>query len=221
MTDPAPRPALSRRQWLIRVGGIFVLLAAGAIIAGVLVSKEQEEKKDSRNPTRPNTFNTMSDESKTPVTAVNQPMVDPSYPYQNLPDPKAVPIKSNVVPVDKAQTVDDLGPNATFFGTLYARGWYAVGEASNVAVCYPSNGKEVVEMVTGPACTIVVLTRAYFNPYTIRQTMNVTTRKIVVGNPITPPRLQAAKGMPRYFNGTAKAQRHSADVFIEVVPEGW
>lgn len=33
-------------------------------------------------------------------------------------------------------------------------------------------------MVTGPACTVVVLTRGSQNGYTIRQVMNVTTLKV-------------------------------------------
>lgn len=39
-------------------------------------------------------------------------------------------------------------------------------------------GQDVVKMVTGPACTVVVLTRGSQNGYTIRQVMNVTTLKV-------------------------------------------
>lgn len=53
-------------------------------------------------------------------------------------------------------------------------------------------GQDVVKMVTGPACTVVVLTRGSQNGYTIRQVMNVTTLKVcpasrLLTDPTEPP----------------------------------
>jgi hypothetical protein len=220
MANAAPPAPVNRRQWLIRLAGAFTFLAiAAAIIAGVLVSKaKEEEARDARNPTRPNTYNVMNDKSLPPVQAKVTPSVDPDYPYQSIPsgDNKAtgtfgqtiVPGAGVAIPtgaaggaVDKALAVDNLGPNSTFFGRIYARGWNEVAQAQGVGVCYPANAAEVVEMVMSPACTVIVLTRSYRNPYTITQTMNITSRKIVVGNPLQPPRFMAKKGVHRYFDG--------------------
>lgn len=227
MATAPPAPASpNRRRWLIRLAGAFSFLAiAAAIIAGVLVSKEKEqEARDTRNPTRPNTYNVMNDQSLPPVQAKAIPSIDPNYPYQNTPsgDGKASgTFGQNIVPgagagvaiptgpaggvvggaVDKALSVDNLGPNSTFFGRIYARGWNEIAQAQGVGVCYPANAAEVVDMVMSPGCTIIVLTRSYRNPYKIMQTMNITSRKIVVGNPLQPPRFLGGPGLHRYFDG--------------------
>jgi hypothetical protein len=229
---PSSSPS-SRRQWLIRLAGAFIFLAvAAAIIAGVLVSKAKEEReaRDTRNPTRPNTYNVMNDKSLPPVQAKAIPSIDADYPYQNRPKDTVVnttakPAQGTIggvhlpgiaVPTgaaggasDKALTVDNLGPNSTFFGRIYARGWNEVAQAQGVGICYPANAAEVVEMVMSPACTIVVLTRSYRNPYVITQTMNITTRKIVVGSPLQPPRFMAKKGLHRYFDGEYHTRGHT------------
>jgi len=52
-------------------------------------------------------------------------------------------------------------------------------------VCYPANGRELVTMASGPGCSVVVLTRGMANPYLIRQTIVISTPKVIIGsNPV-------------------------------------
>jgi len=75
-------------------------------------------------------------------------------------------------------------------GSISSLGWDRLG-GGNI-ICYPKNGTEVVSMTDGKSpCTVIVLTRSSTDPYNIRQTMNITTTKIFVGNPIDLPALNA------------------------------
>lgn len=49
--------------------------------------------------------------------------------------------------------------------------------------------------------TVCVCSNA--DPYKIRQVMNVTATKILVGNPVNPPQFVGAPGVERFFTGTS------------------
>jgi len=66
--------------------------------------------------------------------------------------------------------------------------------------CYPTDGAAVVEAVQGSDCTVIMLTRNYFDPYIIKTPMVVAAPKIIMGNPLTLPALQPAK-TERLFHG--------------------
>jgi len=83
-------------------------------------------------------------------------------------------------------------------GSVSSLGWGRLG-AGNI-ICYPKNGTEVVSMSDGKSpCTVIVLTRSSTEPYNIRQTINITTTKIFVGNPIDLPALNATNKIQRLF----------------------
>jgi hypothetical protein len=83
-------------------------------------------------------------------------------------------------------------------GSLSSLGWGRLG-AGNI-ICYPKNGTEVVSMTDGKSpCTVIVLTRSSTEPYNIRQTINITSTKIIVGNPIDLPALNASNKIERLF----------------------
>ncbi len=78
-------------------------------------------------------------------------------------------------------------------------GWRGIG-GSNAVICYPINGTEVVDMTDGKSpCTVIMLTRSGTDPYNIRKIMNITTTKILVGNPIDMPALNATNKIERLF----------------------
>jgi len=82
--------------------------------------------------------------------------------------------------------------------------WKALGsDAENMqgaTTCYPANGAEVVAAVQGPDCTVIMLTKNYFDPYEIKTTLVVSSRKIIMGNPLTLPALKPIK-LERLFHG--------------------
>lgn len=69
--------------------------------------------------------------------------------------------------------------------------------------CYPRNGTEVVAMSSGSnPCTVLILTKSSQSYYAIRQTINITTPKVFIGNPIDPPVLNATR-IERLFDGAS------------------
>lgn len=89
---------------------------------------------------------------------------------------------------------------ATPASTL-VNGWKALEGAGVTQVCRPRNGTELVEMVTRSPCTVVVLQPSM--KYNVTKVMNVTTTKIIVGNPIFLPTLTPARGVVRLFDGAS------------------
>jgi hypothetical protein len=86
----------------------------------------------------------------------------------------------------------------TAASTITARGWAAL-EAAGATVCSPRNGSELVEMVTYGPCTVITLRPSA--TYNVTKTMNVTSTKIIVGNPVFLPTLTPVKGVTRLFDG--------------------
>lgn len=83
-------------------------------------------------------------------------------------------------------------------GSVSSLGWGRLG-GKNI-ICYPKNGTEVVSMSEGKSpCTVIVLTRSSNDPYNIKQTMNITTTKIFIGNPIDLPALNSTNKIERLF----------------------
>ena len=78
--------------------------------------------------------------------------------------------------------------------------WTALAGAA-ASVCTPKNGAELVEFVTSTtSCTVILLRHSSRMPYNISKTMNVTSTKILIGNPIDLPILQPVKGVYRLFD---------------------
>jgi hypothetical protein len=96
--------------------------------------------------------------------------------------------------LSRNKAVGDIAPP----GSVSSLGWGRLG-AGNI-ICYPKNGTEVVSMSEGKSpCTVIVLTRSSTDPYDIRQVINITTTKIIVGNPIDLPVLNATNRIERLF----------------------
>ena len=108
---------------------------------------------------------------------------------------------------NKAQTA----VNDTSLDTMTTGAWKALGVAQGmqggVTTCFPANGAEVIAAVTGTTCTVIMLTRNYFDSYVINQEMMVTGRKVIIGNPLTLPLLNTT-GSERLFHGK-NTQDHS------------
>lgn len=66
--------------------------------------------------------------------------------------------------------------------------------------CFPKTGAELEQAVVGAECTVIVLTNGYTVDYKIREVMNVTAYKVLVGNPIDIPKLNATNKIERLFN---------------------
>ena len=78
------------------------------------------------------------------------------------------------------------------------------GMQATTAICYPMDGDQLVEAVTGAECAVIMLTRDYFDPYTIKKEMVVSTPKVIIGNPLTLPALHPSK-IERLFHGESGA----------------
>lgn len=98
----------------------------------------------------------------------------------------------------------------SWIGSLTYQGWRAIG-GQNAAICYPSDGADVMRMVSQPGCTIIVLTRSSQKGYSITAPMNVSSLKILVGNPIDTPALNVSGRVERLFNG--KSTRFDGAIF--------
>jgi len=92
-----------------------------------------------------------------------------------------------------------VGNDTMGMDTMMTGGWDAISKAEGMQagggamVCYHANGEELVTAVIGTACTVIMLTRNYFDPYEIKTEMIVTGRKVVIGNPLTLPLLEPVK----------------------------
>lgn len=81
-----------------------------------------------------------------------------------------------------------------------AYAWKALAGAAG-SVCTPKNAAELVEFVTSAtSCTVILLRHSSRMPYNITKTMNVTSTKILIGNPIDLPTIQAVRGVHRLFD---------------------
>jgi len=105
------------------------------------------------------------------------------------------------------QAADLINQTAAKIDTVTTDTWKALGMDDNdegmpggANTCYPSDGDAVVEAVTGADCTVIMLTRTYFDFYNISQTMIVSRRKVIMGNPLTMPALHPVK-IERLFHG--------------------
>ena len=86
----------------------------------------------------------------------------------------------------------------TAASTITTRGWAALGGAG-ATFCQPRNGTELVQMVTHGPCTVIVLRPSA--TYNTTATINVTSTKVIVGNPVFLPTIQPVKGVHRLFDG--------------------
>lgn len=100
---------------------------------------------------------------------------------------------ANTIPVEEGDKAPASNYDNSLFGRIAQRGWNA-----NTPVCYPQTSTEVINMVTGTGCTVIIITK----DFDIKQQMNVTSTKIVIGNPITLPKLNATgRSIHRLFEG--------------------
>jgi len=67
-------------------------------------------------------------------------------------------------------------------------------------MCYPKDGEELARAVQADDCSLIFLTRNYFDPYYVRTQMIVSSPKIIMGSPVTLPALRPLK-IERLFHG--------------------
>jgi len=223
--QPQGQGSSSRRRWLVGVG-CGLLMVAGTVIAGVLGSQAAQQRGQAAagNKALPtdNILDTLAQLNALPqppalrtkeepvgtaaaagsdgaatttgtgAAADPGPVEGSTLPFQTLKD---------LINAAKAPTVAGAVFDPAPAGSLTTGGWAAIGSGRNT-ICYPINGTEVVQMSDAKSpCTIIMLTRSSREPYTIKQTMNITTPKIFVGNPIDMPALNSSK-IERLFYGT-------------------
>ena len=78
--------------------------------------------------------------------------------------------------------------------------WKQLGAAGNAAICTPKDGVELVQMASHSGCTVIILTRGRGQAYNIRQQMNITDTKVIIGNPLAMPVLNATNKIERLFD---------------------
>ena len=114
---------------------------------------------------------------------------------------------------DTTVTAVPANSNKGFFASLMAGG---VGNSNNnnavapwgrlagvgAVVCYPKDGADLQTMASDrTSCTVIVLRASSQQPYNITKTMNITTTKILIGNPIDLPLIKGgSKQLQRLFD---------------------
>lgn len=73
----------------------------------------------------------------------------------------------------------------------------SAGLGNSTFFCFPRDGAEVVQAFQSSTCYVIFLTRTTDNPYSIRKELRVWTTKIVIGHPVSPPRLRPARTVER------------------------
>lgn len=212
-----------RKPWVTRAAVAGTVLVLGALVAGLLVNRTDNMKKHrTGTAARPDSVAQSVEGGPAAVEVKSKPLLDPSYAYQmdgKVQDPSRPGDKQATTTTTPAAggaaggaaapaggaaggaaAAGPIPADAGFLGRLTAEGWQAIGGGSP-SICYPINGTELVKASTAASpCTVIVLTRTYMNPYNVRQTMNISTNKVFVGNPIDPPRI-IPKGVDRMFTG--------------------
>ena len=223
---PAPAPpagsgARRTRSWLWKIG-ICALLVAAAVLLGVLTTQNQITNKPKKASSTGSAISATTDSAPTPSnpivaspsasgsdTHLNSALTNANIitPVVTVVTPKPTPAPTAANPTLNSLLGLGTGSLAaktpaptTIFQGLTFTAWTALG-GSTSTICYPINGTEVVNMVTKPGCTVIVLTRNHTNPYNIRDMMNVTSTKIIIGNPIDIPVLNSTNKIVRMFDG--------------------
>lgn len=198
-----------RRRWVLAaiVGAALVL--AAVVAAAALAPRSKEKKSPSGAGSLPAASTTTVRPDLTTVT--NALLVANKEAHDQVAAAALANTTNSVVAVPVATD----GNKESFFSTLvkdvsnggpaggssvgtYA--WSALAGAAG-SVCTPKNGAELVEFVTSAtSCTIILLKQSSQVPYNITKTMNVTTVKILIGNPVDLPVLNPAKGVHRLFD---------------------
>jgi hypothetical protein len=192
------------------LGGALVasLLIVGAILAGVLTTREKNSNKTAGRVKAPHTVVQSVAGGPEPVRAETKPLLDPSYPYQldgKITDPSITALINATAPsADKQEVPAGAAGVGPLTNAVTAVAWSAVGggaEPSAATICYVDTAKDLVKATTAASpCIVIVLTRGYADEYEVKQTMNITTTKVIVGNPVNPPHIKP-KGIVRTFQG--------------------
>lgn len=215
MSAPTPNSATSRQR-LLRIGGAVAvtLLVVGAILAGVLTTREQDKDRRTGIVKAPHTVVQSVTGGPAPVRAETKPLVDADYPYQlegKIVDNSASSLLNTTLPsaagqktADKQAAPGGAAAASPLTNVVTAVAWAAVGggaEPSTAAICYIGTAKELVKASTAASpCVILVLTRSYSDEYEVKETMNISTTKVIVGNPVNLPHIHP-KNIKRTFNG--------------------
>lgn len=77
----------------------------------------------------------------------------------------------------------------------------SAGLGNSTFFCFPRDGVEVVQAFESATCYVIFLTRTTDNPYNIRKELRVWTTKIVIGHPVSPPRLRPTRSVERLLTG--------------------
>lgn len=84
----------------------------------------------------------------------------------------------------------------------------AGARGNNGNICYPADGDELVDMVTNQdGCMVIMLTRPRSEPYETHDVMNITSPKLIIGNPLNQP----------IISPTARPAAASADPLTRVL----
>jgi hypothetical protein len=217
MALPAPETQ-QRRKYALVAGGLAIL-AAAAIVAGVLGSREAGRSRSKAEPVKTQSAN------HDPYTALVQAAtIKPVDTIKVVPKPTGsvdvTPASGEMAtpegPMDGEENWDTetyQPPSGGLAGAISDAlsgkknegSWKALNGANLAAgssICYPKDGKELTRMVSGKSCTIIVLTKGRSEgPYVIDKIMNVTAPKIVMGtNPLDVPTIDGTKQL-RCFEG--------------------
>lgn len=91
-------------------------------------------------------------------------------------------------------------------GAIITQSWKQLEGNGRSVICYPKNGTDVEHMIRADSpCNVLVLRNGPEKEYMIRHTLNVSTPKVILGQPVLMPVLNCSQGLERLFDGESVA----------------
>lgn len=97
-------------------------------------------------------------------------------------------------------------------GAVITQSWKQLEGGGRSIICYPKNGTDVEHMIGADSpCNVLVLRNGPEKEYMVSRTLNVSTPKVIIGQPAIMPVLNCTQGLERLFDG------ESVGVWVEWV----
>ena len=87
-------------------------------------------------------------------------------------------------------------------GAVITQSWKQLEGSGRSVICYPKNGTDVEHMIGADSpCNVLVLRNGPEKEYMVSRTLNVSTPKVILGQPAIMPVLNCTRGLERLFDG--------------------
>lgn len=221
---PAPEHARHRRAPILLVG-VGALLLTAALVGGILGTKPRQRRGDKGPAPSLNSVQIVE-----ALMLANQMELSGTAARATAAPSSAVPVQTQRSQPGEGGTSTESGPLASIKSFLswpkaqqvvnkpapegmpadavITEGWKQLvaaggdrGPGGRGVICYPTNGTEIEHMVGRQSpCNVLVLRAGPDREYRIGRTLNVSTPKVLVGNPVNMPVLNCSGGLERLWD---------------------